>query len=195
VASSYRTPEDLALLCEHARPMGNGFIARCPLHDDNTASLKISDGDKATVIWCHAGCKTADILAVWGVGAEQLFHDYNPHSSSSKQDLFMELKALKRELDPPPPLPATILGLISEAFSLPQPYHDQGLEMAADSSGAGQAPGAAMRMRLITRDTIVQEYFTPYASMKRMSGTKTMMLQEWGMKRLETYWRERKQAQ
>jgi hypothetical protein len=165
------------------------------LHDDSSPSLKISEGEKATVIWCHAGCKTVDILDAWSVGQEELFHDYDPQGSSGKSELRMKLKALKRELDPPPPLPQTILGLVSEAFSLDQPWHDQGLEVAADASIAGDAPHVSIRRRHQTRDIIVAAYFTPYASFNKLSGVKTMQLNEWGMKKLETYWRERKAAQ
>lgn len=41
-----------------------GFMARCPHHDDGTASLSLSPGrDQPVVIHCHAGCHPEDVLA------------------------------------------------------------------------------------------------------------------------------------
>jgi hypothetical protein len=43
---------------------GGGFMARCPAHDDGTASLSISPGrDQPVVLHCHANCDPVDILA------------------------------------------------------------------------------------------------------------------------------------
>jgi hypothetical protein len=188
----YRTPQDLAELADYARPMGNGFIASCPLHDDTSPSLKISEGEKATVLWCHAGCVTTDILDVWSIGQEELFHNYDPKGSSGKNDLRLELKALKRELDPPPPLPETLAGLMSEAFSLPQPWHDRGLDAVMDTDEAGTPPHIALRRRTITRDVDVRAYFEPWCMDKGMDGYKLMEYAEWGMQRLTDHWRDRK---
>ena len=193
--AAYRTPEALALLCEYARPMGAGYICQCPLHDDSSASLKISEGDKATVLWCHAGCATTTILEQWGIGPEELFYDYDPSSTSGKAELRMELASLKRILDPPPPLPATIVGLMSEAFSLPQPWHDTGLDAALDCIGSDVAPHIALRRRQMTRDVECKAYFQPWCDDQGMSGTKLMQYAEWGVKRLTEYWRERQNAQ
>lgn len=191
--AEYRTPEDLAELADYARPMGAGFIASCPLHDDTSPSLKISEGDKATVLWCHAGCATTDILDAWSVGPEELFYDYDPKGSGGKTELRMELQALKRELDPPPPLPETLVGLMSEAFSLPQPWHDRGLDSVLDGDDAGGThPQVALRRRSITRDTDVRAYFEPWCNDQKMDGYKLMQFAEWGMKRLTDHWRDRK---
>jgi hypothetical protein len=45
------------------RRSGNGFIAACPAHDDNSPSLSISDGINAKIIVkCHAGCDSAHVI-------------------------------------------------------------------------------------------------------------------------------------
>src|SRR5690349_7107529 len=45
-----------------------GFMARCPAHEDATASLSISYGrDQPVVFMCHAGCDSRDILARLGL--------------------------------------------------------------------------------------------------------------------------------
>lgn len=40
-----------------------GFVARCPAHDDDKPSLKISDGDNGKpVVFCHAGCTQESVI-------------------------------------------------------------------------------------------------------------------------------------
>ena len=193
--ADYRTPQDLAELADYARPMGAGFICSCPLHEDHTPSLKISEGEKATVLWCHAGCATKDILDVWSIAPEELFYNYDPKGSSGKNELRLELKALKREMYPPPPLPETIVGLMAECFSLPQPWHDRGLDAALDVIGSDTAPNIALRRRKITRDTDVRAYFEPWCTHEGMDGYKLMQYAEWGISKLTDHWRDRRAQQ
>ena len=45
------------------RKTGNGWIAQCPLHDDQTPSLSISAGrDGKVLVHCHAGCNQRDVF-------------------------------------------------------------------------------------------------------------------------------------
>src|SRR3954447_20440751 len=46
----------------HGRRSGQGFILRCPVHDDKTPSLFIRDGDKALLVRCFAGCDSRLVL-------------------------------------------------------------------------------------------------------------------------------------
>lgn len=58
---------------EAIRPSGSGYSARCPAHDDSTASLSVSRGDgQPVVLHCHAGCNPDDIIAKLGLTWEQL---------------------------------------------------------------------------------------------------------------------------
>ncbi|NBC36247.1 hypothetical protein GTZ99_06710 [Novosphingobium sp. FSY-8] len=42
---------------------GDGFVCKCPAHDDNTASLKVTDGkDGKILVHCHAGCDSGDVI-------------------------------------------------------------------------------------------------------------------------------------
>lgn len=42
---------------------GTGWMAKCPCHDDSTASLSIGDGKNgAVVVHCHAGCTQDDVI-------------------------------------------------------------------------------------------------------------------------------------
>ena len=55
------------------RKQGGYWMVRCPAHDDGQASLSISAGDTQPVVLnCHAGCRTADILAAIGETWETL---------------------------------------------------------------------------------------------------------------------------
>ena len=57
-----------------AKSSGSGWQARCPSHDDRTASLSISTGeDGRTLVRCHAGCPTEDIVAAVGLTLRDLF--------------------------------------------------------------------------------------------------------------------------
>ncbi|MEL0097721.1 MAG: AAA family ATPase [Planctomycetaceae bacterium] len=46
------------------KEQGNGYIACCPAHDDQTPSLSIREADGGELLLrCHAGCKFEDIIA------------------------------------------------------------------------------------------------------------------------------------
>lgn len=53
----------------------NGSKAQCicPAHDDREASLTISEGEKGTVVHCHAGCSTEAVLSAVGLTVSDLF--------------------------------------------------------------------------------------------------------------------------
>jgi hypothetical protein len=42
---------------------GHRAMARCPAHDDNHPSLSLTDIGGRVLVYCHAGCQTADIVA------------------------------------------------------------------------------------------------------------------------------------
>jgi len=39
-----------------AKPIGAGWLARCPAHNDHKASLSLRDGDRRLLAFCFAGC-------------------------------------------------------------------------------------------------------------------------------------------
>ena len=47
----------------------------CPAHDDNRCSLSVSRIDGSVLVYCHAGCQTADVLAAVGLAMSDLFDD------------------------------------------------------------------------------------------------------------------------
>jgi hypothetical protein len=57
-----------------AKKAGNGWVARCPAHDDRRASLSIGEGEDGRVlVHCHAGCDTSAVLAAVGLKMADLF--------------------------------------------------------------------------------------------------------------------------
>ncbi len=53
----------------------SGWQARCPSHDDARASLSIAEVSGKTLMRCHAGCATAEIVAAMGLKMRDLFPD------------------------------------------------------------------------------------------------------------------------
>jgi len=52
---------------------GGNYMARCPAHDDGSASLSLGVGKEHPVVFhCHAGCSADDILAKLNLGWEDL---------------------------------------------------------------------------------------------------------------------------
>jgi hypothetical protein len=42
---------------------GRGFMVPCPCHRDRTPSLSVADGRNGVLVFCFAGCLTADVIA------------------------------------------------------------------------------------------------------------------------------------
>lgn len=62
--------------------------ACCPAHDDNRASLSITETTDGTVlVKCHAGCPTTDVLAGVGMNLADLFprHQSNGHANGQSR--------------------------------------------------------------------------------------------------------------
>ena len=58
------------------RKLSDGWIAKCPAHDDNTPSLSITPGDNGYVlVWCFAGCSEREVVDALGLGMDCLFPD------------------------------------------------------------------------------------------------------------------------
>ena len=80
----------LAGMLDRGRRIPGGWIARCPAHPDRTPSLSISDGDSATVFFCHAQCDAKTIFAALHrdhqITAEMLRHPDHRRQRRSKDD-------------------------------------------------------------------------------------------------------------
>ncbi len=71
--------EDILAKVDNVRKTGDGqYMARCPGHDDKTASLSIGTGDNGeALVFCQAGCATAEVLAAIGLTMADLFPSNN----------------------------------------------------------------------------------------------------------------------
>lgn len=66
--------ENLLARLDLVRKSGRGWTARCPAHEDKTASLSITAGDDGRVLLhCFAGCAAADVVAAAGLTVADLF--------------------------------------------------------------------------------------------------------------------------
>lgn len=80
----------LRLLSRVSGPNGSGeWMARCPCHDDKTASLSVGvkrqDGRDRIVFDCHAGCDGKDILKALGIETRQLWDPEKPAGNGQKK--------------------------------------------------------------------------------------------------------------
>jgi hypothetical protein len=68
-----------------ARKSGQGYIAKCPAHEDHHPSLSISEGrDGCVLLKCHAGCAFEEIVIALGLQLKDLFRANTPRVLSLK---------------------------------------------------------------------------------------------------------------
>ena len=66
-----------------SKPLGKGWMVRCPAHDDGTASLAVGAGlNGRIVLFCHAGCETASIVSAMSLSLSDLFPPKEPIQNS-----------------------------------------------------------------------------------------------------------------
>jgi hypothetical protein len=76
----------------------NGYVARCPSHDDKNPSLRVGEGDGGRVlIKCRAGCPTPKVLQAIGLSIRDLF----PRNEAGRA----ATPARKRTFEIPDPAP------------------------------------------------------------------------------------------
>ena len=55
---------------------GNQYYAKCPAHEDQHASLSVSEGDDGRILLkCHVGCTPQEIVSELGLTINDLFSD------------------------------------------------------------------------------------------------------------------------
>jgi len=68
------TLHDVLGRLEKVKPISGGHMARCPVHDDSTASLSVTEGkDGRILLHCHANCATPNIVAALSLTMGDLF--------------------------------------------------------------------------------------------------------------------------
>ena len=63
----------------HGRKSGEGWVARCPVHNDQNPSLSLRDTDGKVLVHCHAGCE--QIAVVEALKALGLWQESEPPQS------------------------------------------------------------------------------------------------------------------
>lgn len=72
------------------RRSGNGWIARCPAHEDEKPSLTIAEGaDRKVLLKCMAGCPTDSVCRALGVELRDLF-PAPPSGGNGRMDIVAE---------------------------------------------------------------------------------------------------------
>jgi len=77
-----------------ARGSGRQHMARCPAHEDNTASLSVTDGTDRVLLKCHAGCDNTDILAAIKLTYADLFNERRTHNNGTRSAVTAEYRYL-----------------------------------------------------------------------------------------------------
>jgi hypothetical protein len=86
------------------RQQGDGYIARCPAHDDQHSSLSIHEGpDGRALLHCFAGCEIGEIVKAINLELRDLFPegvthfgDRGGHASSTQVVTLEKLAADKK---------------------------------------------------------------------------------------------------
>jgi hypothetical protein len=82
---------------ERVRQNGQGWMARCPAHDDGTNSLKVDEGDDGrALVHCHAGCTQEAIVKALGLTMADLYARRNGGSPRPPAITLAELGRIKR---------------------------------------------------------------------------------------------------
>lgn len=66
------------------RQSGGSWSARCPAHEDRAPSLSLRQIEGQALVYCHAGCPTADVLAALSLGLGDLYDE--PRGAAYRYD-------------------------------------------------------------------------------------------------------------
>jgi hypothetical protein len=82
------TTDRIIALLPDAKQCGQGWSARCPAHEDRTASLSIAEGDDGrALLKCHAGCDVASICGALGLSVRDLMTETHISSNNTKPSI------------------------------------------------------------------------------------------------------------
>lgn len=70
---------------EGVRPSGGGWVARCPGHEDQHASLSVAAGDDGrALLTCHAGCTAEAVVGALGMSMAELYPRTNGAAGAAR---------------------------------------------------------------------------------------------------------------
>jgi hypothetical protein len=59
----------IAAILGHAKKSGGGYVCSCPCHDDQRASLSLTERDGKLLFKCHKGCERKALVDEFGAAA------------------------------------------------------------------------------------------------------------------------------
>jgi hypothetical protein len=82
---------EIAARIPGAKKTPSGYTAKCPAHEDGSASLSVADGEKGVLVKCQAGCNTEDVCRALGLAVADLFKDTGkgsqaPHRATNPEE-------------------------------------------------------------------------------------------------------------
>jgi hypothetical protein len=97
------TVEELLPRLKGVRAVRNGWIARCPAHDDRTPSLSLRQNNGKTLLHCFSGCTAEAVCAALKIGIRDLFD--KPRGSHQRQPELVrhahrQIEGLRNHLTP-----------------------------------------------------------------------------------------------
>jgi len=78
---------NLRKILEHlqgVRKSGDSWVARCPAHEDQRASLSIRERDGKILLHCHAGCSFGEVCSAGKIEMRDLFPDSDQKSAPAR---------------------------------------------------------------------------------------------------------------
>lgn len=88
---------DLLNRLDGLRRSGDGWIAKCPAHEDQKPSLSVGIGkDRRILLHCQAGCSTEAITRALGLTVKDLFAERLPAQSGTSRQQKKEITAVYR---------------------------------------------------------------------------------------------------
>ena len=82
------TIDEVVRRFDNPRKTSNGYMVKCPCHNDTNASLSISEGEGGRILLkCFAGCDTNAVLSAKGLKMQDLFNDPVRHSGTMPREV------------------------------------------------------------------------------------------------------------
>ena len=86
------TLNDFLQKLTNVKHSNNGYLCRCPAHDDKENSLSVTYKDEKILLHCHANCNTMDILEKLGLKFSDLFNNIDSSKNTSHENGFKRKK-------------------------------------------------------------------------------------------------------
>lgn len=107
-----------------AKKSGRGYVAKCPAHDDHSASLVMYFNDDKATILCMAGCHYLDVLSKANIPASLLYFRDQPFQASAPRNRPAPQPKPRPIKTPAPDMQATLRELVERGRQKLQTHED-----------------------------------------------------------------------